>query len=149
MPGSLTNGSLWNRWRGTRSRHSRRMRNPQFYVSCKRPIALIYHRQGLHYSEIRHGHIITSLILCAMQFLIYACCTCEVFSYWPRPCSVVNKKWALNWFIVGVLELTFVYDSKFWHWLLSAWYHLLHLCSNIVWQYDRNNPAGLYINLEK
>ena len=26
------------RWRGKRSRHSRRMRNPQFYVSGKRPI---------------------------------------------------------------------------------------------------------------
>ena len=33
MPGSLTSGFLWNRWRGKRSRHSRRMRNPQFYVS--------------------------------------------------------------------------------------------------------------------
>ena len=29
---------LWSRWRGKRSRHSRRMHNPQFYVSCKRPI---------------------------------------------------------------------------------------------------------------
>ena len=27
------------RWRGKRSRHSRRMRNPQFYVSGKRPMA--------------------------------------------------------------------------------------------------------------
>ena len=26
------------RWRGKRSRHSRRMRNPQFYVSDKRPM---------------------------------------------------------------------------------------------------------------
>ena len=39
MPGSLTSGFLWSRWRGNRSRHSRRMRNPQFYVSVKRPIA--------------------------------------------------------------------------------------------------------------
>ena len=38
MPGSLTSGFLWSRWRGKRSRHSRRMRNPQFYVSGKRPI---------------------------------------------------------------------------------------------------------------
>ena len=36
MPGSLTSGFLWSRWRGKRSRHSRRMRNPQFYVSGKR-----------------------------------------------------------------------------------------------------------------
>ena len=38
MPGSLTRGCLWIRWRGKRSRHSRRMRNPQFYVSSNRPI---------------------------------------------------------------------------------------------------------------
>ena len=29
MPGSLTNGFLWSRWRGKRSRHSQRMGNPQ------------------------------------------------------------------------------------------------------------------------
>ena len=39
MAGSLTSGFLWSRWRGKCSRHSRRMRNPQFYGSCKRPIA--------------------------------------------------------------------------------------------------------------
>ena len=33
MPGSLTSRFLRNRWRGKRSPHSRRMRNPQFYVS--------------------------------------------------------------------------------------------------------------------
>ena len=38
MPESLTNGFLWNRCRGKRSRQSRRMRNPQFYVSGKRPM---------------------------------------------------------------------------------------------------------------
>ena len=37
MPGSLTSGSLWSRWRGKRSRHSRRIHNPRFYVSGKRP----------------------------------------------------------------------------------------------------------------
>ena len=40
MPGSLTSGFLWSRWRGKRSRHSRRMRNPQIYVSGKRPIGV-------------------------------------------------------------------------------------------------------------
>ena len=39
MLGSLTRGFLWSRWWGKRSRHSRRMRNPEFYVSGKRPIA--------------------------------------------------------------------------------------------------------------
>ena len=38
MPGSLTSGFLWSCWRVKRSRHSRRMPNPQFYVSGKRPM---------------------------------------------------------------------------------------------------------------
>ena len=38
MPGSLTSGFLWSRWRGKRSRHSWRMRNPQFCASGKRPM---------------------------------------------------------------------------------------------------------------
>ena len=39
LPGSLTHGFLWRRWWGKRSRYSRRMHNPQFYVAGKRPIA--------------------------------------------------------------------------------------------------------------
>ena len=38
MPGSLTSGFLWSLWRGKRYRHSRRMRNPRFCISGKRPI---------------------------------------------------------------------------------------------------------------
>ena len=38
MMGSLINVFLWYRWWGKRSRHSRRMRNPQFYVSGERPM---------------------------------------------------------------------------------------------------------------
>ena len=41
MPGSLTSGFLCSRWRGKRSRHSRRMRNPQFCVSRKKPMMLL------------------------------------------------------------------------------------------------------------
>ena len=43
MPGSQTSGWLWSRWRVNRSRHSRRMRNVQYYVSYKRSIALFSH----------------------------------------------------------------------------------------------------------
>ena len=38
MPGPLTSGFLWSRWRGKRSRYSRRMRSPRFCVSGKRPM---------------------------------------------------------------------------------------------------------------
>ena len=39
MPGSLTSGFLLSRWWGNRPRHSRRMHNPQFYVSGERLMA--------------------------------------------------------------------------------------------------------------
>ena len=40
MSGSLASSFFWSRGRGKRSRHSRRMRNPQFSVSGKRSIAV-------------------------------------------------------------------------------------------------------------
>ena len=42
MPGSLISGFLWSRCWGKRSKHSRRMHNPQFCVSGKRPMAWFY-----------------------------------------------------------------------------------------------------------
>ena len=36
IPGSLTSGFLWSRWRRKRSRHSPAMHNPKFYVSGER-----------------------------------------------------------------------------------------------------------------
>ena len=44
MPGSLTSGFLWIRWWEKRFQHSRRMHNPQFYVSVKRPMASMTRR---------------------------------------------------------------------------------------------------------
>ena len=38
MPGLLTSGFVLSRWLGNRSRHSWRMRNPQFYLFGKRPM---------------------------------------------------------------------------------------------------------------
>ena len=52
MPGSLTSDFLWSRWRGKRSRHSRRTHNPQFYVSGKRPKTQRAHQQ---YKGMPHG----------------------------------------------------------------------------------------------
>ena len=46
IAGSLISGLFWSRWRGKHSRYYRRMRNPQFYVSVKRPIMTRYHLQG-------------------------------------------------------------------------------------------------------
>ena len=46
MPGSLTSGFLWSRWREKCYRHSWRMRNPQFYVSGKSHAIHVTYVQG-------------------------------------------------------------------------------------------------------
>ena len=52
LPGSLTSGFLWSRWRGKRYRHSRCMRNPQFCLSGKRPIGMVETlRHSAHYRQ--------------------------------------------------------------------------------------------------
>ena len=53
VPWSLTNGFLWSRWRGKRSRYSRRMCNPQFYMQETHPFkppisAVIYENTWQH-----------------------------------------------------------------------------------------------------
>ena len=45
MPGSLTSSFLWNRWRGKRSRHSRRMRNPQITYLVRGPCCACCQRE--------------------------------------------------------------------------------------------------------
>ena len=55
MPGSLTCGFLWSWCREKPSRHSRRMRNPQFYVSGKRPMrkAFLCHEVIVTYAKMK------------------------------------------------------------------------------------------------
>ena len=68
MPRSLTSGFLWSRWRGKRSRHSRRMRNPQFFLSvvvikCSwkyrlgNGIHFVHGGDELAYSSLHGGYI--------------------------------------------------------------------------------------------
>ena len=52
MSGSLTSSFLWSRWRGKRSQHSWRMRNPQFCVSGKRPMFVNFGNDMLNYKYI-------------------------------------------------------------------------------------------------
>ena len=62
MPGSLTSSFIWSWWRGKRSRHSRRMRNPQFDVPGKRPMAVqLIKGSGLESSEAWRCHDMKAL----------------------------------------------------------------------------------------
>ena len=67
MPESLTSRFLWSRWRGKRSRHSRCMCNPQFYVAAKRPICMWVPQPCHHFTHIfltRHLNENWNLPLC-------------------------------------------------------------------------------------
>ena len=49
IPGSLTSSFLWSRWQEIRARHSRRMHNPQLYVSVVRvPWISLWYAIGYH-----------------------------------------------------------------------------------------------------
>ena len=67
IPGSLTIGFLWNRRRGKLSRNSRHMRNPQFYVSGKRPM-----RKTTRYSSALRFGAWQILLLSTAEVLIEA-----------------------------------------------------------------------------
>ena len=65
MPGSLPTGFLWCRWRGKRSRYSRRMRSQQFCVSGKRPIEVTQKGRSKSDCPYRNKTITTETKSCA------------------------------------------------------------------------------------
>ena len=68
MLGSLTSSFLWSRWRGKRSRHTRRRHNPQFYVSGKRPMARYVHDNVMTWTHFpRDSFFVTTIHLPLMQ----------------------------------------------------------------------------------
>ena len=111
MVGSLTSGFLCNRRRGKRSRHSRRMRNPQFCVSDKRPMVgaimaqKVADRLYYFHANFNNNHLLPKLAcvqqlqhLHMLQDLVYQCSlkedmdwcrtrpgTLSVWSMWSTP----------------------------------------------------------------
>ena len=67
MLGSLTCGFLWSRWRGKLSRHSWRMRNLQFYVSCKRHVI-----QHLIWVQAQQFNLMLTAINCVYEMASFA-----------------------------------------------------------------------------
>ena len=58
MAGSLASGFRWSRWRGKRSRHSRRMHSVQFYVSGLRSITWTNDTQDLRRHRLQRVNIV-------------------------------------------------------------------------------------------
>ena len=63
--GSLTSGFRWSRKRGKRSRHSRRMHNPQFCISGKRPLLICLSK--------KHSWKLTIMRCCGWHFILGRC----------------------------------------------------------------------------
>ena len=103
MSGSLTSGFLWSRRRGKRSRHSWRMRNPQFCVSGKRPMRKAF---PASLSWRRHDVTVISMLLfsvigCPIQTFLWLdnfirVCLLDIALKWGLPTWWRLRK-LLNW----------------------------------------------------
>ena len=87
------------RWWGNRSRQSQRMRNPQFYVSGKRPIVIFKYIipkvkfRHLCYLPVKQN-LVRNVITAVKLVIVQQCCettaamglrdTCNMFTYWGR-----------------------------------------------------------------
>ena len=97
MSGSLTSSFLWNRWRGKRSRHSRRMRNPQFCVSGKRPMVGPWVAHWIHGSQLATGRPYfssTGVIVSQITGISTVCSRAN--SCWNQRKHQSNALWALE-----------------------------------------------------
>ena len=158
MPGSLTSGFLWNRWRGKRSR---RMRNPQLYVSGKRPNVLsvpVMNPKALRvpvmndfskaYIDGLVQYCSNSRARCAYLNLI----GCEGVPFVNRigpkhdiyciPRIQLSMNNALNNFTIPILDW---YSFCFWRTVIQCCFWLSIICLSIInlrWQFytHRSSP---------
>ena len=86
MPWWLTGGFFWNRWRGNRSQDSRRMHNPEYYVSGKRPIS----------DKTSHHKISWSLEAARLAVWIIASRCCRCVCQVSEQSEILNTKLAAS-----------------------------------------------------
>ena len=75
MPGSLTSDFRWSRCRRKRSRQSRRMRDPQIYLSGKRPIECLWIEQNATTNvapicQLVHLHVVNNSRGCRCSHIV-------------------------------------------------------------------------------
>ena len=95
MPGSLTSGFLWSRWRRKRSRHFWRIGNPQFYVSGKRPMTATnkgYTKSHLTTDAIKHCFLFNL----TQKKLSKGNC-CKIFIYIYICINTLINSWNSSW----------------------------------------------------
>ena len=112
MPGSLTSGFLWSRRRGKRSRHSRRIRNAQFYVSGKRPMGKFLHysakeliRSSCLTRDIRGQEWFFFVFFCSFLFVffvvVFSFVSDEKFPYGRVRCTLYMRFTERVIFVIG------------------------------------------------
>ena len=121
MLGSLTSGFLWCRWRGKLSRHSRRLRNSQFYVSDRR----LMHKHG---SRLKSTAVEVKvwITIKLWDIIVYPCHNLEeVVILREAPCSIIRP------------EMSTLFhdhtDRNYWNWItlmwqIQIWKQIFQLC---------------------
>ena len=91
MLGSLTNGFLWSWWLGKRSRQSRRMRNPQFYMHDNSRMTNTFAISWYHELTYTRRYLIRLVSLKRLPYQVYiwilrhhqpVCCIPYAFFQW-------------------------------------------------------------------
>ena len=119
MSGSLPSSCLWSRWRGKLSRYSRRMRNPQFYVSGKRPMEIFDNSYYFGITPISflvdlEGHLCSNVLWSA-----------KIYKQWITSRDTLKSYVHLELHIDG-LELLL-------HWGRDKFYCLPSQFTRVVW----------------
>ena len=152
----LTSGFLWSLWWGKGSRHSRRMRNQQFYVSGKRPMAwccqasdalsLVFHDKGFQ-------------IPVPYQCFQKTKSACEVLSIHSDHDMCCYETYKILWFDEGTISyaLNFMWlkifinlwCSDMWVWGMNNYTHMkLWDVITDLWPKFNSSPPGAAFMLQ-
>ena len=175
MPGSLTSGFPLSRWQRKLSRHYRRMRSPQFYVSCKRSMGRpVTHRfvtheaflfrwwDGVWFRNIWGGRYTMSAnsvvcLLCAYAGIRYieivnVSYGCplrgkQLEEWLPHTISSSSNKMAVLHYL-SVMAFSFIDNSTVCTWAISHVECLpLQIKVKSVWRYPPNTHTQTWASI--
>ena len=148
MPGSLTSGFLWSRWWGKRSRQSRRMHNPQFYVSGERPIMIIWTRfrqcpEAFSWEKIHKKFMLINFIHNTFNFTTTSLRPMRWSNTQRKPRYITSyTRWLiihLNWLSV-YFALFVVVILTDWGWdkiAAISWMRMYEFCLRFHWSFSK------------
>ena len=127
------------RWRGKRSRHSRFMRIPQFYVYCKWPI-----QPPAEYDTKSHKVYMVSSILMHLS----ACGQIEILVQLIRPLTRQRTVWCCSLYETPhsspMVAIFGVFSSTWWRHQMETFSALLDICagnSPVAGEFPAQSPV--------